>query len=111
MDHAVNSGGKTIALSEVELLLRPFLKETTYVACGIKDPKGVLGDVVALAIEGEWKEALPWTELRIHLFEIMEPLLVPAAGFAVPELPRTSNQKVKLGALREALESGQYSAL
>ena len=39
MDHAVNSGGKTIALSEVESLLRPFLKETTYVACESQRPK------------------------------------------------------------------------
>ena len=73
IDHAINCGGKTIALSEVESLLRSFFTNTIFVACGMNDPKGVLGEVVVLGIEGEWREPLPWSELRIKMFETIEP--------------------------------------
>ncbi len=111
IDHAINSGGKTIALSEVERNLRPFLRETTFVACGMDDPRGVLGEVVALCVEGEWREAQSWPELRIGLFEAMEQLLVPVAAFVVPEFPRTSNQKIQINNLRNGIEEGLYKAL
>jgi len=111
IDHAINSGGKTIALSEVENLLRQFLPNTNYAACGMNDPKAVLGEVVALCVEGEWKEPQPWSKLRIALFEAMEPLLVPVSAYALPQLPRTSNGKVQLNVLREQIEGGRYPAL
>jgi acyl-CoA synthetase (AMP-forming)/AMP-acid ligase II len=111
VDHAINSGGKTIALSEVENCLRPFFKRTTFVTCGMNDPKGVLGDVVVLGIEAEWREPVPWSEMRIRLFEAMEPLMVPISAYLVPEFPRTSNQKVQLNQLRKAIEAGRYPAL
>ena len=111
IDHAINSGGKTIALSEVEDHLRPFMTHTTYAACGIDDPRGVLGEVVVLCVEGAWKESVPWDEQRIHLFEAMEQLLVPVAAYVVPEFPRTSNQKVQLNILRQRIEEGQYRTL
>jgi long-chain acyl-CoA synthetase len=111
IDHAINSGGKTIALSEVENALRPFFEKTTFVACGMNDPKGILGDVVVLGIEGGWQEPLLWDELRLKMFETIEPPMVPTAAFLVPEFPRTANQKVQLNNLRKAIEAGQCKAL
>lgn len=111
IDHAINSGGKTIALSEVDDLLRPFLRHTTYATCGMNDPRGVLGDVVVLCVEGAWNEPIPWNTMRIRLFEAMEPLLVPIAAYVVPEFPRTSNQKIQLNVLRQRLDDGQGKAL
>jgi long-chain acyl-CoA synthetase len=111
IDHAINSGGKTIALAEVEARLRPFFTKTSFAACGMNDPKGILGDVVVLGIEGTWQEPLPWNELRTKMFEAVEPTMVPVAAFVVPELPRTANQKVQLNKLREAIEAGHYEAI
>jgi acyl-coenzyme A synthetase/AMP-(fatty) acid ligase len=111
IDHAINSGGKTIALPEVENRLRSFFTQTTFVACGMNDPKDVLGEIVVLGIEGEWREPLPWNELRIKMFEATEPHMVPSSAYLVPELPRTANQKVQLNILRKAIEAGQYKAL
>jgi len=111
IDHAINCGGKTIALSEVEDRLRPFFTKTTFVACGMDDPKSVSGEIVVLGIEGQWQEPFPWSELRIKMFEATEPHMVPAFAYLVPELPRTANQKVQLNILRKAIEAGQYKAL
>jgi long-chain acyl-CoA synthetase len=111
IDHAINSGGKTIALSEVEAILRKHISKTAFAACGMSDPKGVLGDVVALCIEQEWREETTWNKLRIQLFEAMEPLLVPVSAYILPTLPRTSNGKVQLNNLRTQIESGNYQAL
>jgi long-chain acyl-CoA synthetase len=111
IDHAINSGGKTIALSEVENGLRSFFTKTTFVACGMKDPKGILGEVVVLGIEGKWQEPTAWSELRIKMFEAIEPRMVPIAAYVVPQLPRTANLKVQLNSLRQAIEAGQCEAL
>lgn len=110
-DHAINSGGKTIALSEVEAILKRFIVKTTFTVCGRKDPKDVLGEVVALCVEHEWNEDLPWERLRIQLFEAMEQLLVPTTAYVLPELPRTSNGKYMLNDIREKIESGAYPIL
>jgi long-chain acyl-CoA synthetase len=111
IDHAINSGGKTISLHEVEQLVRPFIKHTNFVACAASDPKGVLGEVVVLCVEGQWGEPSAWSDLRIKLFEAMEPLLVPTMAYAVPEFPRTSNGKVQLNELRKRVEGGQWQSL
>jgi long-chain acyl-CoA synthetase len=111
IDHAINSGGKTIALSEVEEILRKFIAKTCFAVCGMRDPKGVLGDVVILCVEREWKEPLPWNKLRIQLFEAMEQLLVPVCAYVLPELPRTPNGKVQLNNLRTKVETQQFPTL
>jgi long-chain acyl-CoA synthetase len=111
IDHAINCGGKTIALSEVESILRPLLTKTGFAACGMEDPKGVLGEVVVLGVEGEWREALAWQQFRLKLIDTIDPAMVPLAAYLVPELPRTANQKVQLNILRKAIEAGQYKAL
>lgn len=111
IDHAINCGGKTIALSEVESGLRRFFTNTAFVACGMNDPKGMLGDVVVLGIEGEWQEPVAWNELRTRMLDAIEHSMVPIAAYLVPQLPRTANQKVQLNNLRQAIEAGQYKAL
>lgn len=111
IDHAINCGGKTIALSEVEDRLRPFFTQTTFVACGMDDPKGVLGEIVVLGVEGQWQESMPWSELRMKMFERTEAHMVPDFAYLVPQLPRTANQKVQLNILRKAIEAGNYRAL
>jgi long-chain acyl-CoA synthetase len=111
IDHAINSGGKTISLHEVEELVRPFIRDTSFAACAASDPKGVLGEVVVLCVEGRWGEPTAWSDLRIRLFEAMEPLLVPAMAYAVPEFPRTSNGKIQLNELRKRVEGGQCENL
>ena len=84
---------------------------TTFVACGMKDPRDILGEIVVLCIEGEWKESLPWNQVRIRFFEAMEQLQVPVFAYVVPELPRTANQKVQLNVLRQRIEDGKYRTL
>jgi len=111
IDHAINSGGKTISLYEVEQLVHPFIRNTNFVTCGASDPKGVLGEVVVLCVEGRWGESTPWSELRIKLFEAMERLLVPVSAYIVPKFPRTSNGKIQLNELRIRIESGQCENL
>lgn len=108
IDHAINTGGKTIALNEVEERLRPLLKAKSFAVCGMDDPRGILGDVSALCIEGEWQEEKPWRELRIHLFERMEATLVPREAFCVDQLPRTGNDKIQLSVLRQNIQEGRY---
>lgn len=108
-DHAINSGGKTIALIEVENRLRPHITASNFVACGMKDPKGILGEVVVLCIEGAWAEKKDWKDLRIHLFECMEAAFVPKEAYCIPQFPRTSNGKVQLGILREKIEQGTFN--
>ncbi len=107
-DHAINSGGKTIALSEVEKRLRPHIKATNFVACGMTDPKGILGEIIALCIEGDWVEKSDWKDLRIHLFECMDPAFVPKEAYCIPVFPRTANGKVQLGILRDRIEHGLF---
>jgi acyl-coenzyme A synthetase/AMP-(fatty) acid ligase len=107
-DHAINSGGKTIALSEIEDRLRPLVRHTTFAACGMNDPKGILGEIVILCVEGEWKESAPWKDFRIGMFEVLSPSMVPKEAFLVPLFPRTSNGKIQLGKMRERLEAGEF---
>jgi len=109
IDHAINVGGKTIALNEVEDRLRPVLRTSTFAVCGFRDPNGILGDLLALCVEGDWAEPQPWPELRIHLFERMEPSFVPKEAFSVARLPRTVNGKVQAALLQEEIEAGRYT--
>jgi long-chain acyl-CoA synthetase len=108
-DNAINSGGKTIALSEVENRLRSHISAVNFVACGMRDPKGILGEVVVLCIEGDWVEKSDWKDLRIHLFECMEPAFVPKEAYCIPQFPRTSNGKIQIGILREKIEQGYFN--
>jgi len=110
-DHAINSGGKTIALSEVEERLHPLFLNTTFAVCGMNDPKGILGEIVVLCIEGEWKEAVPWKDFRIRAFEVLSQIMVPREAFVVSRFPRTSNGKLQLGKMRERIEAGEFPRL
>ena len=106
-DEAVNVGGRTIAPAEVEKLLQPMLHNPVNAICGMTDPDGLLGDVLCLCVEGEWREAMAWKEFRIHLFETMPPSLVPKYAMVIADLPRTSNGKIQRNKLRASLEAGQ----
>lgn len=108
IDHAINVGGKTIAVNEVEERLRPLLNAKNFAVCGIDDPNGILGEVLALCIEGEWQEEQPWHEFRVHLFEKMEASFVPREAFCVEQLPRTSNNKIQVAILRKNLQEGRH---
>jgi acyl-CoA synthetase (AMP-forming)/AMP-acid ligase II len=110
-DHAINCGGKTVALPEVEAIVAKAIPHTVFVACGMADPKGILGEVVALAVEERWNEPAPWKDIRIHLFEAMDQNMVPKEAFLIPKIPRTSNGKPQLSKLREALEAGRLEKL
>ena len=107
MDDAINAGGKIVAPNDVEERLRPLLKARSFVVCGVDDPKGILGEIIALCIEGEWQEEKSWPELRINLFEKMEASLVPREAFSVDQLPRTSNNKIQLSILRNNIQEGR----
>lgn len=110
-DDAVNVGGLTIAPVEVELALRPRLASAEFAVAGMDDPEGVLGEVLCLCVEREWREPSAWKEFRIHLFETVPPGLVPKVAFLVPELPRTREGKVQRAKLRAGLEAGDYVKL
>jgi acyl-coenzyme A synthetase/AMP-(fatty) acid ligase len=105
-DEAVNVGGRTVAPIEVERAVGPMLHAEHYAVCGMTDPDGLLGDILCLCIEGEWKEPVAWNEFRIKLFEVMPAALVPKDAFAIPELPRTANGKIQRNKLRAALAAG-----
>jgi long-chain acyl-CoA synthetase len=108
IDQAINVGGKTIALNEVEERLRPVLPRSTFAVCGVRDPNGILGDLLVLCVEGEWTEPELWPDLRIHLFERMEPSFVPKEAFLVARLPRTANGKIQTALLKQEIEAGRY---
>ena len=108
IDQAINSGGKTIALGEVESRLRPHILTTNFVVCGMSDPREILGEIIVICIEGVWNEEYNWKDLRVHLFEHMESSFVPKEAYLIPLFPRTSNGKIQLGILREKLEQGTF---
>lgn len=111
LDEAVNVGGRTISPLEVEELLRPLLRGVPFGVCGIPDPGGILGDTLALCVEGVGPGMQHWREFRVLLFERMPPYFVPASAFAVPELPMTANGKLQRARLRELIETGQAAPL
>jgi long-chain acyl-CoA synthetase len=105
-DQAINSGGKTIALSEVESRLRERILSTSFAVCGVPDKRNVLGDVIALCVEGKWNESKDWKDLRIELFENMDPALIPKDAYVFDAFPRTTNGKIQVIKLRESIEAG-----
>jgi long-chain acyl-CoA synthetase len=110
-DDAVNVGGRTIAPAEVEIALQPHLTAESFAVCGMRDPDGVLGDILCLCVENDWREQTSWKEFRIRLFERVPPSLVPKEAFVVPALPRTRAGKVQRGKLRADLEAANYRQL
>lgn len=110
-DEAINVGGRTVAPAEVETSLRDYVSNTVYCICGRKDPSNLLGEVPVLCVEGEWREAVSWRNMRIAMLKGVPKALVPRLAVVVPEFPTTSNGKVQRGLLRERIEADAYPYL
>jgi acyl-CoA synthetase (AMP-forming)/AMP-acid ligase II len=110
-DEAINVGGRKVAPNEVEEQLRKLIPGRRLGVFAIPDPARVLGNVVAVAIEGAEKPDFVWPEFRIRLFEMMPSSNVPREAFLTPELPMTSNGKVRRRMLSDLASSGQLTKL
>jgi len=110
-DEAINVGGRKVAPNEVEVQLRKLIPGRRLGVFAIPDPARVLGDVVAMAIEGVEKPDFVWQEFRIHLFELMPSSNVPREAFLALELPMTTNGKVKRRVLSEMAAAGELIKL
>lgn len=110
-DEAINVGGRTVSPLEVERYLAEFLPGRKLAVVGFPDASNVLGDVVALVIEGGWDLDTSWPEFRVRLFENMPPSFVPREAFTVPSLPRTGNAKVQRRELSALVQAGQLTKL
>jgi len=95
----------------VEVQLRKLIPGRRLGVFAIPDPARVLGDVVAMAIEGVEKPDFVWQEFRIHLFELMPSSNVPREAFLALELPMTTNGKVKRRVLSEMAAAGELIKL
>lgn len=111
IDEAVNIGGQTVSPIEVEERLAQVMQGQSYAVCGLPDPAGVMGDILALCVEGLWDEELSWCDFRVGLFEELPPRLVPAEAYVVDILPRTSNGKIQRTELRRVIEKGAAKKL
>ena len=110
-DEAINVGGRKVAPNEVEEQLRKLIPGRRLGVFAIPDPARVLGDVVAVAIEGIDRPDFAWRDFRIRLFEVMPSSNVPREAFLAPELPMTSNGKVKRRTLSDMAASGELIKL
>jgi long-chain acyl-CoA synthetase len=110
-DEAINVGGRKVAPNEVEEQLRKLLPGRRLGVFAIPDPARILGDVVAVAIEGAEKPDFVWPEFRIRLFEVMPSSNVPREAFLAPALPMTSNGKVRRRMLTDMASTGQLTKL
>jgi acyl-coenzyme A synthetase/AMP-(fatty) acid ligase len=110
-DEAINVGGRKVAPNEVEEQLGKLIPGRRLGVFAIPDPARVLGDVVAVAIEGTEKPDFVWPEFRIRLFEVMPSSNVPREAFLAPELPVTSNGKVRRRMLSDMASAGQLTKL
>jgi long-chain acyl-CoA synthetase len=110
-DEAINVGGRKVAPNEVEEHLRRLIPGRRLAVFPIADPAAVLGDVVALAIEGVEKPNFSWQDLRIRLFEVLASNCVPREAFLAPELPLTTNGKVQRSKLSEMASAGELIKL
>jgi long-chain acyl-CoA synthetase len=110
-DEAINVGGRKVAPNEVEEQLRKLIPGRRLGVFAIPDPARVLGDVVAVAIEGTEKPDFTWQDFRIRLFEVMPSSNVPREAFLAPELPMTSNGKVRRRMLSDMASAGELTKL
>ncbi len=110
-DEAINVGGRKVAPNEVEEQLRKLIPGRRLGVFAIPDPARVLGDVVAVAIEGMEKPDFAWQDFRIHLFEVMPSSNVPREAFLALELPMTSNGKVRRRTLSDMASAGELTKL
>jgi acyl-CoA synthetase (AMP-forming)/AMP-acid ligase II len=104
-DEAINVGGKTIAPIEVERYLAPFITESVFAICAAPDPRGVLGEVPALCVEGEWREKDSWDNLRHAVLKRVPGPYVPRVLMTFGAIPRTAAGKIQRNRLRQMLEA------
>lgn len=90
-DDVINVGGEKVAPVEIEDALRPLLPGVDFAVAGVRDPKGVLGQVPALFVEGA---ATPSLDQVRGVLTNLAPFKVPHYVEAVDSLPKTGSGKV-----------------
>lgn len=103
LDEQINHGGLKVSPTEVEEALRPTLGALEYCVVGVKDPAGIVGEIVTLAVVKGG--AVPTIEqLATSMVERLESYKVPRQVVVVDALPRTANGKLQRLALKQQLE-------
>lgn len=105
-DDMINHAGIKISPLEVERYLADVLKGCDFAVVGVKDPKGLVGEIPVLA----WA-SLPETRSRRldnHTIAtladaVLDKAYLPRQIVEVEQIPRTVNGKVRRGELRDLL--------
>ncbi|HJS00273.1 MAG TPA: AMP-binding protein [Flavobacterium sp.] len=95
IDNVVNSGGVKLIPEQIEEKLTPFIPNRFFVG-GI--PDAVLGEKLALVIEGEKQD------LEESIFSDLNKYEKPKAIFFIPEFKTTESGKIKRKAILKELE-------
>jgi long-chain acyl-CoA synthetase len=100
IDDTINVGGLKVAPEEVEMELRPLLKDLPYAVARVPDPLGIEGHVPALFIESKTDRGLTIDDVREHLRPLLPAFKIPRLIYCVDAIPRTSaTKKIRRGAL------------
>lgn len=110
-DEAINVGGRKVAPIEVEEPLRRLVSGRRIAVFALPDQSGVLGSVVAIAIEGAETPDFVWKEFRIRLFEVLPSSYVPREAFLIAKIPVTANGKVQRSRLSRMASAGELTKL
>lgn len=89
----------------MERHLREVYPDLELCVLGIPDPAGLVGNIPVLAYTGEEEMDLTIGAVGEELAGNLERTKLPRALLRVPELPKTTNGKVKRGELRDIVVS------
>jgi len=103
-DDMVNVGGRKVSPDEVEHLLRPFLKNFHYCVLGIPDPSSLLGEVLAICIEGS-DTSIDLKTLIQRCGGQVASRNLPTMLYSLDKLPMTENGKFQRRIIREQILS------
>ena len=103
-DDIINVGGKKFSPIEIEEHLRTKLSKSQYCICGIPDPKGVLGEVPVLCIEGS--NTISIKDVQEFLRNLVEDYKIPKVIQFFEVLPKTHNGKIKRNEIKSKMSKG-----
>lgn len=96
----INVGGKKVAPNEVD---DQILKIDGVIDCacvGIKDPEGILGEIVKAYIVREAESTLTFEDIQSQLSDKLESYKIPIEYEWIDSIPRTQNGKIQRNLLK-----------
>lgn len=96
----INVGGKKVAPNEVDDQILKIEGVSDCACVGIKDPEGILGEIVKAFIVRKENYALSFEDIKSNLMDKLESYKIPVVFEWIDSIPRTQNGKIQRNLLK-----------